>query len=78
MRHDMSVENMNKEKNNNFKEIRNVYRNPSLGLVTKAKVYKGVGQEVCEGVSTKTHTPKWAPILEVGVPVDSQTFKERL
>ncbi len=54
----MSVENMNKEKNNNFKEIRNVYRNPSLGLVTKAKVYKGVGQEVCEGVSTKTHTPK--------------------
>jgi hypothetical protein len=24
MRHDMSVEKMNKEKNNNFKEIRNV------------------------------------------------------
>jgi len=50
MRHDMSVEKMNKEKNNNFKEIRNVYWNLSLGLATKAKVYKGVGQEECEGV----------------------------
>ncbi len=25
-----------------------------------------------------THTPKWAPILGIGVLVDSQIFKERL
>ncbi len=30
----------------------------------------------CEGMNT--HTPKWAPNLGVGVPMDSWIFKERL
>jgi len=29
----------------------------------------------CEKMSP--HTPKWTPILGVGVPMDSQIFKER-
>jgi hypothetical protein len=65
-------------------------RNPNLGLTTKARACKGAGQErspgvmfhaprsvrECEGMNP--HIPKWAPILGVGVPVDSQIFKERL
>jgi len=57
----------------------NMCRNPNLGLATKARVYKGGGQEwsskvtfhapksvgKCEGMNP--HTPKWAPILGVGV-----------
>jgi hypothetical protein len=57
--------------------------NPSLGLVTKAKACKGVGQKgnlgvtshvsvsvgECEGMNP--HTPKWAPTLGVGVLMDS-------
>jgi hypothetical protein len=31
-----------------------------------------------ESVRMKVHTPKWTPILGVGVPVDSRTFRERL
>jgi hypothetical protein len=64
--------------------------NPNLGLMTKARACKGVGQEgsprvtshalgnvgECEGMSP--HTPKWAPILGVRVQMDSQIFKERL
>jgi hypothetical protein len=57
-------------------------RNPSLGLTTKARACKGTGQEgilgMWESVKMNTHTPKWAPMLGVGVPVDSQIFKERL
>jgi hypothetical protein len=57
-------------------------RNPSLGLVTKAKVYKDAGQEKCErmweSVSMNTHTPKWSSILGVGVLVDFQICRERL
>jgi len=30
----------------------------------------------CEGMSP--HTPKWIPILGVGVPIDSQSFKKQL
>jgi len=61
--------------------------NPSSRLVTKVRTYKGVGQEwssgitfhvfgsakECEGMNP--HTPKWTPILGVGVPMDSQIFK---
>jgi len=64
--------------------------NFSLGLVTKAKACKGVGQErssrvtsyaprtigECEGMNP--HTPKQAPTLGVGVLMDSWIFKERL
>jgi hypothetical protein len=64
--------------------------NLSLGLATKARAYEGVGQESslgvtfhalesvreCEGMNP--HTPKWAPILRVGVPMDSQIFRGRL
>ncbi len=64
--------------------------NPSLKLMTKAKVYEGAGQEwspgitfralgsvgECEGINL--HIPKWVPILGIGVPMDSQIFKEQL
>jgi hypothetical protein len=52
-------------------------RNPSLGSQGKGLQGcepRGVG----ESVRMKTHTPKWAPILGVGIPVDSQTFREQL
>ncbi len=63
-------------------------RNPSLGLTTKARACKSVGQEgslgftfhalgsakECEGMNP--HTLKKTPILGVGVPVDFQIFKE--
>jgi len=56
--------------------------------VTKARAYKAVGQEgspgvmlhapgsarECEGIDP--HNPKGTPTLGVGVPVDSQMFKE--
>jgi len=56
----------------------NYYHNPSFRLATKARAYKGVGQEwsmgitfhalmsvgECEGMNP--HTPKWAPTLGVG------------
>jgi hypothetical protein len=57
-------------------------RNPSLGLATKARVCKSMGQErdpgVWENVRMNSHTPKWTPMLGVGVMVDSRNFKERL
>jgi hypothetical protein len=62
--------------------------NPSLGLATKAKTYKGAGQEGSLGVTSHAHgsvreceimnlhTPKWTPTLGVRVPMDSQIFRE--
>jgi hypothetical protein len=64
--------------------------NPNLGLASKARACKVTGQEgspivtfhclgsvgECEGMNL--HTPKWAPILGVGVLMDSQIFKEQL
>jgi hypothetical protein len=58
--------------------------NPNLGLATKAKSYKGSGQKwsprvtfhafrsvgKCEGMNP--HTPKWAPTLGIGLPMNSQ------
>jgi hypothetical protein len=66
-----------------FKKRYEVCRNPSLGFATKARACKNVGQEgslrvtfhvpksakECEGMNP--HTPKGAPTLGVGVPVDS-------
>jgi len=56
--------------------------NPSLGLVTKARVYEVAGQErklgnenKCEGMNP--HTSKGASTLGVGIPVDSLMFRER-
>jgi hypothetical protein len=63
--------------------------NLSLVLTTKAKAYKGVGQEwtpkitfhvpknvgECEGMNL--HTPKWTPTLGVGVPMDFWILKEQ-
>jgi hypothetical protein len=60
----------------------------SFGLVTKARVYKGVHQEwnprvtfhvfesVRECEEMNPHILKWVPTLGVGVPMDSQIFKE--
>jgi len=55
--------------------------NPSLGFMTKARAFKVVGQErkpesekKCEGMNL--HTPKGASTLGIGVPMDSQMFKE--
>jgi hypothetical protein len=59
-----------------------IVANPSLGLATKAKACKVAGQDKkpdreqkCEGMNL--HTPKGASTLRVGVPVDSQMFRER-
>ncbi len=41
----------------------------------KSHIHTPVSARECEGMST--HTPKWAPTLEVGVLMDSQIFKER-
>jgi hypothetical protein len=50
-----------------------------LGLRPRQKRFQGRGLgELWESVSMKIHTPKWAPILGVGVSVDFQTFRERL
>jgi hypothetical protein len=52
-------------------------RNPSLGLITKARVYKNAGQDGgWESVRMNTHTPKRTPMLGIGVPLDSQIFRE--
>ncbi len=62
----------------------------ALGFTTKAKAYKGAGQEGSMGVTSHAlgsvgecegmnlHTPKWAPTLGVGVLMDSQIFIEQL
>ncbi len=56
--------------------------NPNLGLTIKARACKDIGQEgslgVWESVRMDIHTPKGAPILGVGVSVDSRIFKEQL
>jgi hypothetical protein len=68
----------------------NYCRNPSLGFMTKARVYKGAGQEwspgvtfhapgsvrECEGMNP--HTPKWVPTLGVRIPMDFRIFWGRL
>jgi hypothetical protein len=65
-------------------------RNPSLGLVTKARACKSASQEgsprvtfpipgsakECEGMNL--HNPKGTSTLGVGVSMDSQIFRERL
>jgi hypothetical protein len=59
----------------------------SVCVVTLALGLQGCGQRgkpenhiscshECEGMNT--HTPKWVPILGVGVPMDFQNFKEQL
>ncbi len=65
-------------------------RNPSLGLTTKVKTCKGVGQEGSLGVTSHApgsvgkceemnlHTPKATPTLGGGVLVESRIFKEKL
>jgi hypothetical protein len=63
------------------------YRNPNLGLTTKARACKGVGQEWIPKVTfhapksvgkceewTST-LPKWAPTLGVRIMMDSQIFR---
>jgi hypothetical protein len=65
-------------------------RNPSLGLMSKPRAYKGAGQEWslkvtfhalksvrdCEGMNP--HTPKCAPTFGVEVPMDSPIFIRKL
>jgi hypothetical protein len=57
-----------------------VYRNPNLGLATKARGLQGCGPRgkpgsvrECDGINL--HTPKGTLSLGVGVPVHSQIFK---
>jgi hypothetical protein len=64
--------------------------NLSLGLVTKARACKGAGQEwspgvtfhafgsigKCEGMNP--HTPKWVPILGIGLQMDFRIYRGRL
>jgi len=71
-------------------QIGNLCRNPSLGLVTKARACKVASQEgslrimmhapgnvrECEGIDL--HTPKGTPTLGVGVLMDFQMFREKL
>jgi hypothetical protein len=66
------------------------YRNLNLELATKARACKSAGQEgspgvtfhaprsvkECEGMNP--HTFKGTPTLGVGLPMDSQIFRERL
>jgi hypothetical protein len=64
--------------------------NPSLGLMTEVRACKGAGQVWRPGVTSHAlenvgkfegmnpHTPKWAPILEVGVPMEFWIFKNQL
>jgi hypothetical protein len=67
-----------------MQEIEHEYcRNPSLGLATKARACKVVGQEKklgnerkCEGMNP--HTPKGVSTLRVGVQKDSRIFREQL
>jgi hypothetical protein len=65
-------------------------RNPSLGLVTKARVCKVASQEGSSGLTSSApgsakecegmnpHTPKRTPILGVGVLIDFQIFRGQL
>ncbi len=62
----------------------------NLGLATKAKACKGVGQEESPGVTSHApgsveacegmnpHIPKWTPTLGVGIPMNFQIFREQL
>jgi hypothetical protein len=64
--------------------------NPSLGLMTKVRACKGVGQEGSLGITSHApgnvgkceevnlHTPKWTFTLGIGIPMDSRIFKEQL
>jgi hypothetical protein len=64
--------------------------NPSFGLATKARACKSAGQEGILGGTSYTlgsvgecermnpHTSKWAPIVGIGVPMDSWIFREQL
>jgi hypothetical protein len=64
--------------------------NPNLRLAAKARAYKGASQEWSLGITfhatesvgecerMNLNTPKWAPTLEVEVPMDSRFFKEQL
>jgi hypothetical protein len=65
-----------------------ICRNPNLGLMTKAKAYKGASQEGSSGVTSRAsgsvgkcegmnlHTPKWTPTLGIRVSMDSRIFQE--
>jgi hypothetical protein len=67
-----------------------ICRDLSLGLVTKVRAEKGVGQKWSSGVTfhapgnvgrcegMNPHTPKWAPIWGVEVLMDSQIFRKWL
>jgi hypothetical protein len=77
--------------NSNFKPSKffELYlcRNPSFELVTKTRACKGAGQEWSQKVTFRVpgnvgecekmnpHTPKWAPILGIGVSMDFWILK---
>jgi hypothetical protein len=65
------------------------WRNPSFGLVTKVSAYNCPSQEGSLGVTfhilgnakeceeMNLHTPKWTPILGVGISMDFWMFREQ-
>jgi hypothetical protein len=71
---------MNKKNEKTLIKIITNCRNPNLGFVTKAWVCKDTSQN--SGVTSHApgsvgsyegmnpHTPKWAPTLGIGVPMD--------
>jgi hypothetical protein len=80
-----------KELEKNINKWENIYyHNPSLGLTTKARAYKGAGQEgspgvishdprsakECEGMNL--HTPKWVLILGVGTSNELPNFQRMM
>jgi len=49
----------------------------TLGLWPKQRLRECRPREMWESVRMKIHTPKWAPILGVGISVDSGIFIEQ-
>jgi len=64
--------------------------NPGLRFMTKTRACKGANQKRSPGITSHApgsvrecegmnpHTPKWTPILGVGIPMDSWIFKKHL
>jgi hypothetical protein len=73
-----------------YNQCKVICRHPNFGLVIKARACKGACQKKSQGITSHApesvgecermnpHTPKWTPILGIGVPMDSWIFKDQL